>query len=185
VVIVAGTDSAFDALYRAHGPALYRYAARRVGPVVAEDVVAEVFVVAWRRFADVPGDDPLPWLYKTAAFVIANERRRAERAATLLTRLQSEPIAGPVADERSRQLLAAMDSLSESDQEVLRLQVWEDLDGQRLAQALGCSRTAAGVRAHRAKARLRKALSGTYPRTGSKAPPTLTGRSASYEEDQR
>jgi RNA polymerase sigma-70 factor (ECF subfamily) len=38
--------------------------------------LAETFLVAWRRLDDVP-DDPLPWLYRVARRVLANQRRSA------------------------------------------------------------------------------------------------------------
>ena len=41
------------------------YVRRHVAEADCDDVVAEVFLVAWRRFGDVP-DDPLPWLLATA-----------------------------------------------------------------------------------------------------------------------
>ena len=49
----------FEALYREHGGAVRRYVRRRSEAQSADDVVADVFVVAWRRLGDIP-DDPLP-----------------------------------------------------------------------------------------------------------------------------
>ncbi len=46
----------FDALYRAHYGAVLRYAARRADPETARDVVAETFLVAWRRLSAVPAE---------------------------------------------------------------------------------------------------------------------------------
>ena len=65
------------ALYREQGARSSRYALRRVdAPEDAADVVAETFLVAWRRFGEVPVDDGARlWLYATARQVIANQRR--------------------------------------------------------------------------------------------------------------
>jgi RNA polymerase sigma-70 factor (ECF subfamily) len=55
----------FERLFREHGDAVYRYAVRR-DPGAAEDVVAEAFLVAWRRLDDVPRGAELPWLLGVA-----------------------------------------------------------------------------------------------------------------------
>lgn len=55
-------------------------------------------------------------------------------------------------------LRRALDSLREPDREILRLAAWEDCSTAELATVLGCSQNAAGVRLHRARNRLRRAL---------------------------
>lgn len=52
----------FDELWNEHAASIYAYAARRVGRETAEEVVADVFAVAWRRIGDLP-ERELPWLY--------------------------------------------------------------------------------------------------------------------------
>jgi DNA-directed RNA polymerase specialized sigma24 family protein len=55
------------------------------------DIVAEVFMTAWRRLADIP--QPLGdrfWLYGTARRVIARRYRSASRLRKLLGRLAAE-----------------------------------------------------------------------------------------------
>ena len=56
---VMDAQARFEALYREHGGAVRRYVRRRSEAQSADDVVADVFVVAWRRLGDIP-DDPLP-----------------------------------------------------------------------------------------------------------------------------
>ena len=70
----------FEAIFAAHYGDVHRYALRRAEPPLAEEIVNETFLVAWRRFDDVP-DEPLPWLYATAGHVLANRRREATRHA--------------------------------------------------------------------------------------------------------
>ncbi len=53
---------------------------------MADDVVAEVFVVCWRRFEDVPAD-PLPWLLGVARRVLSTQRRGERRRGALRERL--------------------------------------------------------------------------------------------------
>lgn len=57
--------AAFTAVYERHYAAVLRFAVRRVGEAHARDVVAETFLIAWRRWTDRPTDDALPWLYRT------------------------------------------------------------------------------------------------------------------------
>jgi RNA polymerase sigma-70 factor, ECF subfamily len=71
---VVGSRIRFEALFRDHAGAVRVYAARRAGLGDADDVVAEVFVIAWRRIDDLP-EDPLPWLLGVARRVLANRRR--------------------------------------------------------------------------------------------------------------
>ena len=69
-------DEVFAAAYREHYWAVSRYVARRLDGRTSEveEVVAEVFTVAWRRRADLP-DVPLPWLYGVARNCLANAVR--------------------------------------------------------------------------------------------------------------
>ena len=64
-------------------------ARRRIGADEAEDVLAETFLVAWRRRDDVP-DDALPWLYAVAGNVLRNRTRAQRRRAALSARLATE-----------------------------------------------------------------------------------------------
>jgi DNA-directed RNA polymerase specialized sigma24 family protein len=49
----------FASLFRLHYRDVHSFALRRVGQGAAQDVVAETFLVAWRRLKDVP-DPALP-----------------------------------------------------------------------------------------------------------------------------
>jgi RNA polymerase sigma factor (sigma-70 family) len=156
----------FERLFRQHYPLVRAYALRRAAPDAAQDVVADTFVVAWRRLEDVP-DDPLPWLYATARKVLANQRRSASRSAALHARLASAAgavggsleAAGVSADAADRVADAevmrlALARLSDRGREALMLVAWEGLSGARAARAAGCSKAAFAVRLHRARARL-------------------------------
>lgn len=152
-------EARFTSLYEAHYPAVRAYAWRR-GPDTADDVVAETFTLAWQRLGRMPAD-PLPWLIGIARNVRLNqergERRRRDRE---LRSVQSETIPSLMEEfEANSSLADAFRRLSERDREVLLLAAWERLDRAGLAAALGCSRTAAGVRLHRARRRLTDALS--------------------------
>ncbi|WP_109474042.1 RNA polymerase sigma factor [Ornithinimicrobium cavernae] len=151
----------FDQLFAEHAVSLHRYFVRRAPRQEAEDLAAEVFAVAWRRRDSIPEDFVLPWLYKTASYVLSNHRRKP--TLTLLADYGSEsdersasvdPAELVVEDDDVRQALAR---LSPRDRKVLMLHAWEGLDGEGLAKALGVTRGGAAAALSRARARLREA----------------------------
>jgi RNA polymerase sigma-70 factor, ECF subfamily len=155
----------FSGLYQQHYDTVLRYALRRTDPETARDVAAETFLIAWRRLDVVPADEAnvRPWLYGVARKVLANAERSRHRAENLTMRLRQERWSTTAADaagvvtETSR-LTEALATLTETDQEALRLVGWEELDLAGAAQAMGCSRGAMAVRLHRARRRLESAL---------------------------
>jgi RNA polymerase sigma-70 factor, ECF subfamily len=153
----------FELLYRQHFRAVLGYALARLDPERARDVAAETFLVAWRRLGDVP-DDPLPWLYGVARKVTAGQLRGDGRREALRARIVArDPLPGLPADPadviaRREAALAALDTLSDTDREVLTLVAWHGLDGRQAAEALGISRLSFAVRLHRARGRLSAAL---------------------------
>lgn len=155
---------AFEELFNAHYWAVRGYVLRRSPPAAAEDVVAETFLVAWRR-RDVIADDPLPWLLGVARRLLANQQRAERRRGALTARLQGlfrgqgpewEP---PQA--MSDELAAAMVSLSPQEREALLLVAWEGLEPARAARAAGCSPVAFRGRLHRARRHVATALADT------------------------
>lgn len=70
-------EDRFRRVYLEHFEPLLAYALRRVAhPEDAADVVAETFLVAWRRRHDIPADDEARlWLYGVARRVLANHHR--------------------------------------------------------------------------------------------------------------
>jgi RNA polymerase sigma-70 factor (ECF subfamily) len=148
-------------LFEAHHRALLAYAARRCPTLSdAEDVVAEVFLVAWRRLDDVPaGDEALPWLYGVARKTIGNQRRGFLRRGRLQARLEqtAERPTTPVPTD-TQPALEALERLSEGDRELLRLVAWEGLSHAEIATVLGISVNAVAIRLHRARGRFEQAL---------------------------
>jgi RNA polymerase sigma-70 factor (ECF subfamily) len=129
--------------------------ARRRGSRDADAVAAEAMTIAWRRLADVPEDDPRPWLYATARnLLLAEARRSASQAGTTAEAIQPAPELSEIDPE----LWAALRSLSHLDREALLLVAWEDLTPTQAAQAIGINATAFRVRLLRARRRLRAAL---------------------------
>jgi RNA polymerase sigma-70 factor (ECF subfamily) len=80
---IGGVDEksiAFELMFREHYVAVYRYVMRRVEESAVQDLVAETFLIAWRRQSEVSGD-PLPWLLGVARRVCANHLRARAGAA--------------------------------------------------------------------------------------------------------
>jgi RNA polymerase sigma-70 factor (ECF subfamily) len=144
--------------------AVLAFARRRLDPDLAQDVAAETFLTAWRRFDDLTGD-PLPWLYRIAGNAIANQRRSLARRRRLDDRARAMTAGVVVPDpadavSEAGRLSAAFSSLSERDREVLRLTCWEGLDAASAAIVLRCSTAAFKVRLHRARRRLARSIEG-------------------------
>jgi RNA polymerase sigma-70 factor, ECF subfamily len=160
----------FESLFREHYAAVRGYALRRAPRDMAPDVVAETFLVAWRRLDDVPAD-PLPWLYGVARRVLANARRSADRGLALERRLATAAVPARLGDPGERVgdteiVRAALARLSERDRETLMLVAWDGLSSARAARAAGCTRAAFAVRLHRARARLAAELASLEPPAG-------------------
>ena len=153
------------------------YALRRVGRAEdAADVVAETFLVAWRRLDEVPdGDSARLWLYGVARRQLANQRRGELRRSALADRLRDElaTSAAPTADAqggRVAAISAVLARLSDDDRELLTLSSWEGLSPAELAVVLGVPVVTLRSRLHRARRRLRAELdrneaAGASPRT--------------------
>jgi RNA polymerase sigma-70 factor (ECF subfamily) len=154
---VISPEERFAALFnRTHRP-LLAYAVRRVtDPADAADIVAETFLVAWRRLDEVPPDEQArPWLFGVARRVLANYYRGEHRRHALGERLRTslrEVV--PATDDAGTVVEVAMERLSPDDRELLRLVAWEALAREEIAMALQISRATVRVRLHRARRRL-------------------------------
>jgi RNA polymerase sigma factor (sigma-70 family) len=153
----------FNALFTATHARVIGYVLRRgAGPADADDVVADVYLVAWRRFDDIPPADPLPWLLGVARNVHRNQQRSRRRGDALLQRLRAESRSGEVTRAVVPSDIAtirrALAALSESDRELLQLAAVEQLSPAQIAQVLRCQPVTVRVRLHRARTRLRAQL---------------------------
>jgi RNA polymerase sigma-70 factor (ECF subfamily) len=151
----------FTALYDELYPRVHAYAASRAGREAAEEVTAETFCVAWRRFADLP-DPPLPWLLGIARNLVRESYRAEARQASLAALLRpsasaSEPDVGEEVTERSV-VLRGLAMLTEDDRELLTLVAWHGLTAAEAARVIGCSKATYFVRLHRARRRLERAV---------------------------
>jgi RNA polymerase sigma factor (sigma-70 family) len=149
----------FELLYARHAPAVKAYVLRRSDASSADDVVAEVFVVCWRRFYELP-PDALPWLLGVARRVLSTQRRSERRRAALEDRLAGTALetVEPAASGEDCVLAAALGRLSDADRELLLLIAWDGLSPTQAAAVLGVKPATARVRLMRARRRLSHAL---------------------------
>jgi RNA polymerase sigma-70 factor (ECF subfamily) len=147
----------FEALFERHQVAVRSYVLRRSARVAVEDVVADTFLIAWRRLEDVP-EPTLPWLLGIARRVLSDQRRAARRRRSLTERLAHEAHASDRAWSPpaglSVELIDALRALNEREREALLLIAWDGLSPRDAAAVVGCSAAAFRVRLHRARERV-------------------------------
>lgn len=155
-------EGTFASLYEAAYPDLLRFVQRRAHGDHAEDVVADTFLVVWRRLEQAPRahDDARAWIFGIARNILLNEHRGEQRRRALGVRL-AEATTPPAAAADTDALLSRLDLarawrlLSEVHQEVLALAVFENLRAPQAAVVLGISPVAFRLRLSRARRALR------------------------------
>jgi RNA polymerase sigma-70 factor (ECF subfamily) len=156
----------YEQLYRAHAHAVYAYCLRRTTTDEAKDAMADVFVVAWRRFEDMPkGDGALPWLYGVARNVLSDKQRSARRRDRLFVRAVSNfeaSVPGPEAQivrrSEHEDVISALGRLPEKDREIVLLVQWEGISREKVAEMMYLSRSAIDKRIAKAYERMAKSL---------------------------
>jgi RNA polymerase sigma-70 factor (ECF subfamily) len=151
--------SPFELVYERHAHAVKAYVCRRAGAATADDVLAEVFLVCWRRFEELP-PDPLPWLLAVARRVLSTQRRSQRRRSALIDRLAQNAAEPPdvYVSVEDGALAGALASLGEADRELLLLIAWDGLTPAQAAVVLDAKPATVRVRLLRARQRLDRAL---------------------------
>lgn len=167
-----GDPRAFDAVYVACAPRLFRFVARLARcPELAAELVQET----WLRFAaharELPeAVEPAAWLFRVARnlYVSAHRRTllgRAHLAALSRALPDAPPASSPfellAATETQRELERAIGQLPLGQRELFLLVAVERLDPSAAANILGIAPEAARQRLARARERLRRALDGS------------------------
>lgn len=154
---LAARQSEFRSFFHLTSRRVYAYVRRHCDESDCDDVIAEVYLAAWRHFAELP-TDPVPWLIGTARKVLANHwrsRGRRQRLAVDVASVQS--MATPdLADQAIDRItvINALAQLSEQDRDLLLMVGWDGLDTDGVAAAVDCSADAARTRLSRARRRL-------------------------------
>ncbi|SHI21640.1 RNA polymerase sigma-70 factor, ECF subfamily [Streptomyces sp. 3214.6] len=184
-----GEREAFSELYELYATAVYHHALRLTGDwSVAEEVMSETFLAAWRGRGDVEaeGGSLRPWLFGIATNKARNaDRSLRRRLAFLARRSEAAAGAGEAVDDFAEDVVGRVDDarrlaevrrvlgrLRRHEREVIALCVWGGLDYAQAAEALGVPVGTVRSRLSRARARLREIVErearsgrGTEPRT--------------------
>jgi RNA polymerase sigma-70 factor, ECF subfamily len=163
----ADTHERFRALYEGFADPVYWFCRRRLGtdPGLAEDVVADVFTVVWRRIQEVPeSPDDRVFIFAVAYRQLRNQQRSLWRRSRLQRRLDEEvhrSVADPATEQASIEWVRrAVLRLPTSEREALLLVVVEGFRQEEAGRLLGCSANAIALRLHKARSRLRVDLEG-------------------------
>jgi len=154
--------SRFRILYKSTFSDIYAYATRSLAPDQSEidDVVAEVYLVAWRRIDELPQSpqDRL-WLFGVARNVVRSTRRSGNRRLLLVDRIHRQPrLPFGSSETCDVDVTGALRSLSPKEREVMQLVIWDGLSAVEAAEVLGCSVNVVEVRLHRARKRLARSM---------------------------
>ena len=174
-VVIAGSVSdptRFEAIYDRYAATIHRYAARRIGVSLADDVAAETFLQAFRlrRRFDRAATSALPWLYGIATNLIRRHRRRETAQYRAWARTGADPttvtdhadrvVLQVAATQRARAVHAALARLTAKERDVVLLVAWCELSYEQVAQSLGIPVGTVRSRLNRARGRLEAALTG-------------------------
>lgn len=166
----AEPTAAFARLFDAHARALHGYLAGRVGVDIADDLVAETFLVALRRRASYdPEQSPIRgWLYGIATNLARNHVRTEIRGYRASARVHALREAGVEHDAQivdrldaqrsARHLADGLASLTEQERDVLLLTSWAGLEPIEVAAALGVPASTVRSRLHRVRHKLQAHL---------------------------
>lgn len=154
------TEQEFNDIFRSYLSETSRFIARRTKSEDVEDLAADLFSLAWQKRASIPKGMELPWLYKSARYLISNHNRKQQGRATILATLQ-EPQSAPSAESIALadiELATAWKALNPKEQEILSLWAFEGLEPKQLAIALEKSENACAIALSRAKSKLSQLL---------------------------
>lgn len=142
----------FSALFEELYPQVVRFVARRAGADAADDLAAETFAVAWRRYGDMPSDhdQQRAWVFGIARRLLLAQSRRSHRDP-----LPVLADANHLGHENSvvelTSLLHAWRKLSDAQREVIALTAWDNLTSAEAARVLDISPVAYRIRLSRAR----------------------------------
>jgi RNA polymerase sigma factor (sigma-70 family) len=166
----AADPNRFAEIFDRHAREILRYVHARLGPDLAEDVVADTFLTAFRKRHQYDRTRPSagPWLYGIATREIARHRRGEVRRQRALARSWAvgdgvaatgefaQQAADRVAAERLRpQLAATLAALAPAERDLLLLIAWAGLTYEQTAQALGLPVGTVRSRLSRLRAKIR------------------------------
>ena len=150
----------FNRVFRAQLPMISAYLSRRVPFSEVEDLASDLFEIAWSKKEQIPEGFELPWLYKTARYLVSNFHRKQSGRNGILARL-AEPVAAPSVESIALadiELSDAFAGLIPAEREIISLWALEGLSNAEIATVLEMSENAAAIRLTRAKQKLKGLL---------------------------
>lgn len=159
----------FSELYRDMYTEVRTYTIRRLDLDLVEDVLAETFLVVWRRWADLPEDSSgrRAWIYgilrnkmMQATDTLNRQLRLMWRAGSLL---ESEAAPDTLDIGALREARRLLDLLPPGERDALSLMVLAGLTSAETAATLGCSVSSVTTRVARARKRLLRILTEQAP----------------------
>jgi RNA polymerase sigma-70 factor (ECF subfamily) len=150
LLAMAGSEpEALGELFRRYSRSVYAYCARRTGNLdLAEDLTSVVFMEAFRRRRklQLSNASALPWLIGVANNVVRNADRSLRRYRSALDRIPV-PANGVSSEEDTMKRLGAQDALAraleaistltQGEQDVVLLVLWNEFTYTDAAMALG------------------------------------------------
>ena len=182
-------DVALAALLEVHGGRLYGLALKFCGSAEdAEDLVQEVFLLAYRKWDQFHGESrPSTWLYTIAARACQRQKRRRSGEPRTVDSLDDllpfgegpvpdlpaadDPFDTQVRREARERVERALARLPRRYRMALILKDLIELPVADVARVLSLKEATVKTRVHRARLQLRQALSSTLPQ--KQAPPPL------------
>jgi len=143
----------FPALYERTNRQISQYVFRRISFDV-EDVVDDIYTIAWRKREDIPNDheEALLWLYAIGRKVIANKVRWKSRLDRF-NKLNNPLVAAEARNgsPRDNWVQEALISMPVIQREALMLVEWDGLCIAEAAEVLGVPGTTVTKRLHSAR----------------------------------
>jgi RNA polymerase sigma-70 factor (ECF subfamily) len=158
----------FAPIFDRHFDLVHGYIRKRVGESLADDLAAQVFLVAFdrRERYDQSRANARPWLLGIATNLIHGKRRQEMRQLRAYGRAGAETDADPLEGVEGRadarrlrpQLAAVLAALPKDEADPLLLYAWAELSYEEIAEALELPIGTVKSRLSRARRRVREQL---------------------------
>jgi RNA polymerase sigma-70 factor, ECF subfamily len=171
----------FDQVFEAELEQLHGFIARRLGASAADDLTAETFATAYRRWDALDPSRPTrPWLYGIASNLMRHHWRKERRMLRAYARTGADPLLVEEdtsldrldAQAERAALASALAELRPEDREVLLLHAWAELSDAEIADALSLPSGTVKSRLSRAREHMRNRL-GPIGKVGVENPKTV------------
>jgi RNA polymerase sigma-70 factor, ECF subfamily len=178
--------AAFAEVYDRHAGAIVRFLVRRVGRDAGDELLGDVFRIAFERRGayDRTRPDAAPWLYGIASNLVGKHWRGAARRDRALARLARDPAGDGGSNDGDERVVAAIDAsrrlpavaevigrLPAPERDTLLLYAWEDLTYEEIAIVLDVPVGTVRSRLNRTRRRLREPPSGSGKELSGRASP--------------